>query len=150
MKSHNEQMFIILVDDDEDDRNFFEEAFNEIKMDSRLLLFKNGMELMDYLNTPESKLPHILFLDLNMNGKTGAECLAEIRVNSRFKEMSVAIYSTSNAERDIEDTLSGGANIYIHKPSSFVKLKEILQYVLKINWQFHTSGLNKESFFLNI
>jgi len=150
MNANNDQMNIFLADDDEDDRSLFKLAFDETKLNSNLSLFKSGNELMEYLNQDDVKLPHILFLDLNMPGKTGAQCLAEIKANQKFRNMSVAIYSTSNSDKDIEDTLSGGANIYIHKPNDFQKLKQIIKHVLKINWQYHTSGLNRESFFLSI
>ena len=105
---------------------------------------------MDYLEQPDIKLPHVLFLDLNMPGKTGIDCLKEIRANVRFKEVSIAIYSTSSSEKDIEDTFIEGANIYIKKPNDFSKLKEIIKEVVNMNWQFHTSGLNIETFFFSI
>jgi DNA-binding NarL/FixJ family response regulator len=105
---------------------------------------------MDYLVLPDIKLPHILFLDLNMPGKTGIECLKEIRANTRFKDVSVAIYSTSSSEKDIEDTFIEGANIYIKKPNDFSALKKVIKEVINMNWQFHTSGLNIETFFFSI
>jgi CheY-like chemotaxis protein len=105
---------------------------------------------MAHLSQEDSVKPHILFLDLNMPGLSGFDCLKLIRGNPNLKDLSVAIYSTSNSEKDIEETLSGGANIYIHKPNEFERLKDIIKHVLKINWQYQTSGLNRESFFLSI
>lgn len=150
MIAHQDPMHILLADDDEDDRVFFSEAIMELKMDNKLTLFTNGNGLMDYLVLPDIKLPHILFLDLNMPGKTGIDCLKEIRANTRFKDISVAIYSTSSSEKDIEDTFIEGANIYIKKPNDFVTLKKVIKEVLNMNWQFHTSGLNIETFFFSI
>ena len=150
MITHQDSMHILLVDDDEDDRAFFSEAIQELKMNNKLTLFKDGNDLMDYLILPEIKLPHVLFLDLNMPGKTGIDCLKEIRSNTRFKDVSIAIYSTSSSEKDIEDTFVGGANIYIKKPNDFSKLKKVIKEVVNMNWQFHTSGLNIETFFFSI
>ena len=150
MITHQDPMHILLADDDEDDRTFFSEAITELKMDNKLTLFKDGKELMDYLVLPDIKLPHILFLDLNMPGKTGIDCLKEIRANTRFKDVSVAIYSTSSSEKDIEDTFIEGANIYIKKPNDFSMLKKVIKEVINMNWQFHTSGLNIETFFFSI
>lgn len=144
-------MRILLAEDDEDDRLFFNDAINELKMNSRLTIFKDGRDLMDYLEHPETTLlPHILFLDLNMPCKTGAECLKEIRANAKFKDLTIAIYSTSSSDKDIEETFIGGANIYIKKPNDFSKLKKVIKDVVNMNWQYHTSGLNKETFFLSI
>jgi CheY-like chemotaxis protein len=150
MITHQDPMHILLADDDEDDRTFFSEAITELKMDNKLTLFKDGKDLMDYLVLPDIKLPHILFLDLNMPGKTGIDCLKEIRANTRFKDVSVAIYSTSSSKKDIEDTFIEGANIYIKKPNDFSMLKKVIKEVVNMNWQFHTSGLNIETFFFSI
>jgi len=149
-KYERDTMNVMLADDDSDDRMFFEEALSSTPIKHNLTLFKDGFELMDYFSDPESELPHILFLDLNMPGKSGIRCLEELRAIPRLRDMSIAIYSTSNADRDIEDTLSKGANVYIQKPSNFEKLRKVISHVLRTNWQFHMSGLNKETFFLNI
>ncbi|MBX9886572.1 MAG: response regulator [Flavobacteriaceae bacterium] len=143
-------MHILIADDDEDDRTFFSEAMTELKMNNKLTLFNDGKDLMDYLTDPEITLPHILFLDLNMPYMSGFECLKMIRANDRFRDVSIAIYSTSSSEKDIEETFIEGANIYIKKPNDFTKLKKVIKEVLNINWQFHSSGLNKETFFFSI
>lgn len=150
MKFNTDKMLIFLADDDEDDRFFFKSAVGEMEFNSKLTLFNGGVELMEYLDQKETIKPHILFLDLNMPGLSGFDCLKSIRSNPFLKEMSVAIYSTSNSDKDIEETLSEGANIYIHKPYEFDRLKGIIRHVLKINWQYQTSGLNRDSFFLSI
>lgn len=149
-KYERDVMNVMLADDDADDRMFFEEALQATNIKHELAMFADGFELMKYFGNGENPLPHILFLDLNMPGKSGIQCLEELRAIPRLRDMSIAIYSTSRAYRDIEDTLSKGANIYIQKPSNFEKLKKVISHVLKTNWQFHLSGLNKETFFLNI
>ena len=141
---------IILADDDEDDRLFFTDAFSELKINTRVNTFNDGVELMNYLNDVDCVLPHILFLDLNMPKKNGIECLLEIKKNSRFDTISIAIYSTSSSEEHIEETFVNGANIYIKKPNDFNTLKKVLSDVVTLNWQYHTSGLNKDNFLLRI
>ncbi len=150
MISHQDSIHILIADDDEDDRAFFNEAINELKMNSKLTMFNDGKDLMEYLELPNIKLPHILFLDLNMPFKNGFECLKEIRANNRYKDVSIAIYSTSSSEKDIEDTFIEGANIYIKKPNDFTELKKIIKDVVNMNWQFHTSGLNMETFLFSV
>lgn len=143
-------MHIILADDDEDDRMFFTDAFSELKMSTKVQTYKDGVELMDYLNSDEALMPEILFLDLNMPKKNGMECLQEIKANPKFENIAVAIYSTSSTEEHIEETFVNGANIYIKKPNDFSALKKVLSDVVTINWQYHTSGLNKDNFLLRM
>ncbi|CAM4092027.1 MULTISPECIES: response regulator [Flavobacterium] len=143
-------ILITLADDDEDDRLFFTDAFDELKINTVVNTFKNGKELLDFLNHPESVLPNIIFLDLNMPILNGIDCLKEIKKNDKFNNIAIAIYSTSSSEQDVENTFVLGANIYIKKPSDFNTLKKVLSDVVTINWQYHTSGLNKDNFLLRL
>ncbi len=145
-----EYIHIILADDDEDDRLFFTDAFDELKINTKVNTFNDGVELMTYLNKPDAILPNVLFLDLNMPRKNGIECLDEIKNDERFSDIAIAIFSTSSSEEHIEETFIRGANIYIKKPSDFATLKKVLSDVVTINWQYHTSGLNKDNFLLRI
>ena len=144
-----EPVNVLLADDDEDDRLFFRVAFEEIKIKTKVKTVNDGVELMNHLTKKGNELPHILFLDLNMPRKNGMDCLMEIKRSDNLKDIPVAIYSTSASEEDIENTFVKGANVYIKKPSDFSTLKKILEEVITINWQYHTSGLNRESFMLN-
>jgi len=143
-------LHILLADDDEDDRLLFADAISEVKVKTKLHMVNDGEQLMSYLEKESTTLPDFLFLDINMPKKNGIECLQAIRNNEKLKHLSVAIYSTSNAEKDIEDTFVKGANVYICKPNNFDDLKRIMKNVITTKWQFHTTGLNKETFLLNV
>ncbi|WP_348824190.1 response regulator [Flavobacterium aestuarii] len=146
----HDSILITLADDDEDDRLFFIDAFEELKINTIVNTVNNGRELMNYINNPETILPNIIFLDLNMPILNGIESLKEIKANDRFKDIVIAIYSTSSSDQDVEDTFILGANIYIKKPNNFDNLKKVLSEIVTINWQYHTSGLNKDTFLLRI
>ena len=146
----NDYIHIILADDDEDDRLFFTDAFEELGMNTKVNTYNDGVDLMNYLNEEDAVLPQVLFLDLNMPKKSGIECLIEIKANNKMSEIAIAIYSTSASEKDIEETFVLGANIYIKKPSNFKQLKKVLSEVVSINWQYHTNSLNKDNFLLRL
>src|SRR5512133_1593404 len=135
----NDALHVLLADDDEDDRLFFKEALQEIKVKTVVTLVNDGLQLMNYLNQPGNHLPNVVFLDLNMPMKSGMDCLIEIRKNNRLKDLAIAIYSTSSSEEYIEEAFVRGANIYIRKPDDFSVLKVILEQVINLNWQYHTS-----------
>ncbi|MES2797908.1 MAG: response regulator [Bacteroidota bacterium] len=146
----NEHLHILLADDDEDDRNLFIDAFKELKINTKIEVVKDGQELLDFFDQTDKNLPQLLFLDLNMPRKTGIECLTEIKKDDRLKNISIAIYSTSASEKDIEETFVRGANVYIKKPNNFTSLKKVLSEVVTLNWQYHTSGLNRDNFLLSL
>lgn len=150
MNTNKATIEVLLVDDDSDDRNTFGDALSELKINTNLTMLEDGRNLLEYLENPSNKRPDILFLDLNMPYKSGVDCLMEIRQHSKYNDLSIAIYSTSSTDKDIEETFINGANIYIKKPNNFAKLKKVLSDVVQMNFQFHNSGLNKETFLLNI
>ncbi len=146
----NKAVHVLLADDDEDDRLFFRNAFEEIKIKTIVQTVKDGLELMHLLTQPDVVLPHVLFLDLNMPRKTGLDCLNEIKEMAHLKDIAIAIYSTSASEEDIEETFVRGANVYIKKPSDFDALKRVLSEVITLNWQYQTSGLDRDNFLLSL
>jgi len=146
----NDALYILLAEDDEDDRLFFKEALQEIKVKTIIDFVNDGSQLMKYLNQPGLQLPNMVFLDLNMPVMSGLECLIEIRRNKHLKDLAIVIYSTSSSEEDIEEAFVNGANIYVKKPNDFTLLKASLARVISLNWQYHTLGLKKENFLLSI
>nr|MBI1230324.1 response regulator [Cytophagales bacterium] len=143
-----EKIHLVLAEDDEDDRLFFSQAVEQLGLNIALTCVQNGVELLEYLENPENKVPDLVFLDLNMPLKGGIACLIDIRKNTALKDLSIAIYSTSSSDQDLEDCLVHGANIYINKPTDFEILKSLLLKVITINHQYDGLTLSKENFLL--
>jgi len=146
----NKFLNVILADDDDDDRQFFQEAMEDICVHTKLSLFENGEELMNYLSHPKIILPDLIFLDLNMPIKNGMQCLKEIRSNTTMDHVYIAIFSTSCSKKDIEDSFVNGSNIFLNKPNSFGKLRESINKILKISGQHHASTPNRDNFLLRL
>jgi CheY-like chemotaxis protein len=146
----NDPLYILLADDDKDDRVLFTEAFAELKIKTDVTTVNNGVELMKRLNDENIRLPQLLFLDLNMPRKNGIQCLKEIRKNDNLKDISVAIYSTSNSEKDIDETFRSGANIYITKPTDFNILKTVLERAVMTAYQYQQEDMKRENFLFKI
>lgn len=147
---NNKPLHILLADDDESDRLLFIEAFLELKIETIVHTVNSGIELMEWLNMENVHLPHLLFLDLNMPRKNGLQCLKEIRSNKKLKDISIAIYSTSDSEKDIEETFLNGANVYITKPFDFNLLKQVLEKAVMTASQYQDKSMKREDFLLRI
>lgn len=145
----NSTIRILLADDDEGDRLIFGEAMGELEINNTILTLTNGVQLMEYL-TKNTILPNLIFLDLNMPCKNGHECLKEIRSNEKFAAISIAIYSTSASEKDIEETFSNGANFYIKKPNNFGVLKQLLSKAVTAYYSQKGASRDKKDFLLSI
>lgn len=146
----NATLRILLADDDEGDRLLFKVAFQDLEIKHTIHMVNNGLQLMDYLKTNAEELPHLIFLDLNMPCKNGLECLKEIRGEGKFKEISIAVYSTSALEKDIEETFSHGANRYIKKPCNFGMLKQLLSKAVTGFKMLEMESCKRADFLLSI
>ncbi|MDZ7719901.1 MAG: response regulator [Balneolaceae bacterium] len=150
MKTPKAPLRVLLTDDDEDDRLIFKEILDEMDKDIIVRMVNDGKQLMDFLATENKPLPHIIFLDLNMPTMNGLECLKEIRNDDRYSDISIAIYSTSISEKDIEETFLHGANIYITKPAAYSELKKVLKKSLTAVRMNLNSELDRSNFVLKI
>ncbi len=146
----NAPLQIVLAEDDQSDRINFIEALAESRIKTNVNIVNDGEDLLKYLEKKNAVLPDILFLDLNMPRKNGIECLKEIRENEKFKNIAVAIYSTSSTEQDVMDTFLQGANVYIRKPNDFAKLKEALDTVVRAASMYRDPPFNISNFVLRI
>ena len=115
--------YIFLVDDDQDDRELFTDALNELTIKSVVKTFNNGVDLMADLLDREKKLPDIIFLDLNMPLMNGEECLADIRREPELYAIPIVIYSTFFDKYKVTLLQENGADRYLQKPKSFNQLK---------------------------
>jgi len=122
--------FILLVDDDEDDRIFFQEALDDL---GNPVLFKSVEHGLDAITKLENEvLPTAIFLDLNMPVLDGHECLKQIRSNTVYDDVKIIIYSTSYNPEVAEILKKDGANHYIRKPSNYSILKNTISTALEI------------------
>lgn len=139
---------IIYVDDDSDDREFFQDALAETKPLAQLITLEDGAKLMHYLAEQHGSPPDIIFLDINMPFKNGKECLVEIRGNPKLKEVAVIMFSTSTHHQDIEETFKNGANLYILK-SIFINYQvKILKEIFTYDWKRALFNLDIKKFVL--
>jgi CheY-like chemotaxis protein len=122
--------FIMIADDDEDDRFLFQEALNEITVPTQMTAVNDGEQLMDALKSVQ--LPDMVFLDLNMPRKNGFQCLSEIRKTESLRSLPVIIFSTSFQSDAVDKLYEGGAHYYARKPSNFNHLKKLIHHVITL------------------
>jgi len=139
-----EEIFILIAEDDIDDRFLLKSAFKENGFNDRLHFVENGVELIDYLQSIlqsgiEAEMPRFILLDLNMPKKDGREVLKEIKQNPHLRQIPVIIFSTTNNELEMRRCYELGANSYITKPNSFESLIKTVS-ALRSYW-IHTTSI---------
>lgn len=132
---------IMIVDDDEDDIDFFCEAVRNIDRSHTCVTVSNCEEALQRLRKGKTQLPDLIFLDLNMPRMNGKICLRELKKDSALKNIPVIIYTTSSHHKDKEETLKHGAAHFITKPPTFERMKAEIKEALQV---VSTAGKSKE------
>jgi CheY-like chemotaxis protein len=143
-----DELRVLLADDDIDDCLFFKEALDELPLSTRLTIVNDGDQLMKLLLKNTSRLPHVLFLDLNMPRKNGFECLTEIRLNDKLKALPAIIYSTSSEQDVIDRLYQNGAQHFFRKPFDFLEFKRVIHYSLTLIMHGSSLQRTKNNFIL--
>jgi len=147
---NEKKLNILLADDDTDDCLFFKEAVRELLLPTDIRAVHDGEQLMQLLSNETNELPNVLFLDLNMPRKNGFECLIEIKLHKKLKQLPVIVFSTSFEQEVVNLLYKNGAQYFIRKPSEFSQFKKIIQQTLAIIAMENISQPMREDFVLTI
>jgi len=115
----------LVIDDDADDRDFFEIALEDCGHAYQLTPLSSGIRALELLKDTNIA-PDFIFLDLNMPLLSGKECLQSIRGVEHLQHIPVIIYSTSSYYKDIEETQQLGATFFLTKSADIDSLSRIL------------------------
>ncbi|PZX61289.1 CheY-like chemotaxis protein [Algoriphagus ratkowskyi] len=136
-----DKLTIFYTDDDEDDLDFFRKIIEVISEKYELITYTDGFQLIQALENPPPN-PYLLFLDINMPGMTGMQVLENIRKSKNYGLLPIIMFSTTQDQLVIRKAHELGANFFIPKADSFLKLKASIQYALEINWDSFNPDFN--------
>lgn len=121
---------IIIIENDEDEQYFMQEAFEKSGLFQILTMARNGDDLFDWLAKHPIVIPELFLSDLNMPGKNGYDIIEEIKLHPVYAGIPVVITSTSSTPAIINKCLDKGAADYLVKPDTFI------EYELYVNALF--------------
>lgn len=146
---NNDQVFILIVEDSEDDYDAMIRAFHDAGLTNPFFRCRGGREVLDFLNhegafqAPGSATkPGLILLDLNMPGIDGRKVLQFIKGDARFRSIPVIILTTSSSAQDVAACYEAGASAYMQKPVRYDELVDAIRR-LKDFW-FHAVTFAKD------
>lgn len=92
---------IIVVEDDEDDREFLTHVFRKLQLRRTVMMFKDGMEAFEYLSTKSATEPFLVISDINMPRMNGLELRDSLQKAEHFKLKAIPfVFLTTAKARD--------------------------------------------------
>ena len=122
---------ILLVDDDADDRQIFEELVLEMDPETIVVCAENGLEMVALLDkADDNDLPDMIILDQNMPKMTGKESLIYLKESPRYKTIPTIVYSTYQIKDFYQECLGLGAQDVVAKPDTIQAYREMIEQFL--------------------
>lgn len=129
---------ILLVDDDEIDRETVERAFRKRQLPNQILTAHDGTEALALLREGCGeggiRRPYLILLDLNMPRMGGLELLGELRRDQILSDSVVFVLTTSDAGSDKRAAYEhhvAGYLVKSHLGSGFANLADMLDPYLR-------------------
>ncbi|RFS26345.1 response regulator [Chitinophaga silvatica] len=126
---------VMIIDDDADDRTFFQEAISNISPVIETKVFSSGVQALALFEENKVYTPDYIFLDFNMPLMNGRECLVELKKILQHRMTKIVILSTSDMKEDRDEAYRLGAKLFLTKPNTFQELCNMLKDVLEGSWQ---------------
>jgi DNA-binding NtrC family response regulator len=126
---------IIVIEDDEDDRDFMRDVFVELNFSNKIIFFEDGQKALNHLLNEKIE-PFIIISDINMPILNGMALKEEIQKNEnlRLKCIPYLFFTTSANQQHVIDAYSKSVQGFFIKPSSIDKLKVIIKKIVEY-WQ---------------
>jgi CheY-like chemotaxis protein len=122
---------IIIVDDDMDDHFILSEIGQRLGIRNRLVFFRSGSEVLQYLKTTAQK-PFIILCDINMPQMDGLELRRIIDSDDELRKKSVPFlfFSTAASAHQISEAYDLTVQGFFIKESGFEETAKTLKLIL--------------------
>ena len=119
---------IIIIEDDPDDQELFEDIFKELEYTNPVLYFFDGEKALAYLSTSKDQ-PFLILSDINLPKLNGFKLRDKIHSNEqlRLKCIPYLFFTTTAEQKHVIDAYSKSIQGFFIKPHSFEKLKLVIK-----------------------
>jgi CheY-like chemotaxis protein len=131
----NHKPFIIVVDDDNEDRYLLHSSFAELGLDDNVKYFGDALQFMRYMELISSLPVHpsLFLLDYRMPYMHGKGLLTYLKVNSAFRDVPVVVFSSEVLDADTKEKLADlGVSACYQKGLTQEEIIESLREMLKM------------------
>lgn len=124
---------IVLIEDDLEDIEIFNEVLKELEISNRLITFLNPSDAYHFLDSNDEQ-PFLIICDVNMSGMNGMEFKDKIDSNEKLKKKSIPfIFYSTAAEKKfvIEAYMKLTVQGYFKKGDNYQEIKSQLRRIFE-------------------
>jgi CheY-like chemotaxis protein len=127
------EKIILLIDDDQDEFDFYIEALHELRFPCNLIYTKSAIQALRLLR---NTVPDFIFIDFNMPQMNGLRCIEEIKKIKDMEYVPIILSSSNITDELTKNAMATGASFCIRKSHKVLALAETLQQIFATYTQF--------------
>jgi CheY-like chemotaxis protein len=120
--------FVLLVEDDEDNRDLVGLVLARSRMDVKLVIAENGQEALD---KAFANPPHLILMDMQMPVMDGWHAVPLLKADGRTKDIPIIAFTAQAKPEDKQKAREMGCSDYYTKPMDPEELLALIQKYLK-------------------
>lgn len=124
---------VIVIDDDEDDKDMIKEVLGEMNLSNETIWFRECPAAFDFLKTTPEQ-PFIIFCDVNLPGQNGIDFKKNIDNDKELRKKSIPfVFFSNSAEQQAVNKAYTQMTVqgYFQKPFGYKETKNILRLVIE-------------------
>ena len=118
---------ILIVDDSKTVRNLL--AFIMKKEGFKITMAEDGLDGLEKLYSSSDKVD-LIISDINMPRMDGYTFIKNVREQEAYRDLPIVVLSTEGQEKDIQQGINLGANMYMVKPAQPDKIVKNIRMLL--------------------
>ena len=126
---------ILVVEDNPGDVELIRRTFAALELPNEVQVVSDGRGALEHLHRVISEsrqsLPDLMILDLNLPRLDGREVLEALKGNVDLRHIPIAVFTSSQSEKDIANAHQAGANCYIVKSIDLNEFQESLWQLVR-------------------
>ena len=126
----NQEVDILIAEDDEGHARLIKKNLARSGIINRILHFKDGQELLDFLE--RERVPgkgYLLLLDIRMPRVDGMGVLTKIKADDELRKIPVIMLTTSQNPEEVRRCHQLGCSNYIAKPVEYNEFVNAIKFL---------------------
>jgi CheY-like chemotaxis protein len=124
---------MLVVDDDEDDRIFLDEAFLQLGYDAEVKKFKDASGLFHYLESIDNlMLPSLIVLDNQIAEQNALTIIDRLYTQPRFRDIPIIVCSSMLSPAKQRELLASGVYACFEKGDNMEETVDLAKKLKKI------------------
>lgn len=141
---------IIVVEDDERVREQIIDSLNNHKIQTNIIYFENGLDLIASLEQTLTYIPDVIYLKLHQPLKTGLRCIETLKRETLLQRALLVSYSNTSSTDEVDKAFILGVNIFMDIPTRQKEIDKLTDEILTLALQYKDSNFSVANLLLKL